>query len=58
MVALGANDGGGYVTATVFVTSSVEVTVTVVRVDAPPPQPVRNIAAAAMAVFLRCSEEG
>ena len=56
MVVLGAIDGGGAVTTTVLVISSVDVSVTAVWLD--PPQPARAIAAPAIAVFFPCIEGG
>lgn len=56
MIVLGAAGGGGKVTVTVLVTSSVDVTVAAVWVD-PPPQPARTIAAPAIRVVLACIEK-
>jgi hypothetical protein len=53
MVVLGANGGGGAVTTNVLVISSVDVSVTAVWLV--PPQPVRTIAAPAIAVFFPCT---
>jgi hypothetical protein len=52
MLVLGTDAGGGAVTVTVFVISSVDVSVTAGGLD--PPQPARTNAAPAIVVFLPC----
>jgi hypothetical protein len=56
MVVLGTDGGGGAVTVTVLVISSVDVSVTAVGLD--PPQPARTIAAPAITVVFPCIEGG
>jgi hypothetical protein len=56
MVVLGADGGGGAVTLTVLVISSVDVIVTAVWLD--PPQPARTIATPAITGVVPCIEGG